>query len=100
MIKKTPGRAAFRKSFNRVAALYDKWRPGYPEELFAEIGKITGLGRGSRVLEVGCGTGKATTGMAKCGADMLCIDIGPAMLEIAKKNCSKFGNVKFRRSSF
>src|SRR5690242_18638862 len=50
--------------FDEVASLYDRVRPGYPDELFADLADVTGLGAGSAVLEVGCGTGQATRALA------------------------------------
>jgi ubiquinone/menaquinone biosynthesis C-methylase UbiE len=44
--------------FNEVPELYDRVRPGYPDALFADLATITGMGVGSPVLEVGCGTGQ------------------------------------------
>ena len=46
--------------FNEVPELYDRVRPTYPEELFADLIAITGVDERSSVLEVGCGTGQAT----------------------------------------
>ena len=51
--------------FNEVPELYDRVRPTYPDELFADLAAITGMDRGSSVLEVGCGTGQAI-GRASC----------------------------------
>ena len=46
--------------FNEVPELYDRVRPGYPDELFADLAAITGIDERASVLEVGCGTGQAT----------------------------------------
>ena len=46
--------------FDEVPELYDRVRPTYPPELFADLVAITGIHEGSSVLEVGCGTGQAT----------------------------------------
>ena len=35
-----------------MAELYDRVRPGYPDELFADLVAITGMGERSSVLEV------------------------------------------------
>ena len=51
--------------FDAVAERYDRVRPGYPAELFGELVALTGIGPGSRVLEVGWGTGKATVPLAR-----------------------------------
>lgn len=53
-------------SFGSDAWLYDRARPGYPDALFAHIG---GRLTGQRVLEVGAGTGKATSGLISAGLD-------------------------------
>jgi SAM-dependent methyltransferase len=46
------------------------------------------LQTGMRVLELGCGTGYFTRGLAGSGADIIAIDVSPELLEIAKANCS------------
>ena len=50
--------------FNEVPELYDRVRPAYPDELFADLVAITGMNERSLVLEVGCGTGQATRSLA------------------------------------
>ena len=50
--------------FNEVPELYDRVRPTYPDELFADLVAITGMDGHSSVLEVGCGTGQATRSLA------------------------------------
>jgi SAM-dependent methyltransferase len=49
-----------RETFDEAPGLYDRVRPGYPEELFDDLERLAGLRPGSRVLELGCGTGQAT----------------------------------------
>jgi ubiquinone/menaquinone biosynthesis C-methylase UbiE len=56
-----------RSTFDRTALLYDKVRPGYPEELFEDVVSLSGVPAGGRVLEVGCGTGQATLPLARRG---------------------------------
>lgn len=41
--------------------------------------------RGARVLDAGCGTGAAAVEMAKRGADVVAVDISPALIAIARK---------------
>jgi len=59
-----PDRGDLGRVFNEVPELYDRVRPAYPGELFADLVAITGLDRRSPVLEVGCGTGQATRSLA------------------------------------
>ena len=50
-------------SFGAVASAYERYRPGYPDELVDEV--LAYAGRPVRTaLEVGAGTGKATRAFA------------------------------------
>ncbi len=44
-------------TFDEVAELYDRVRPGYPEELFDDVAEISGIPPEGRMLEIGAGTG-------------------------------------------
>jgi 16S rRNA A1518/A1519 N6-dimethyltransferase RsmA/KsgA/DIM1 with predicted DNA glycosylase/AP lyase activity len=46
---------------------YDKFRWDYPAELFADAIRYAGQGNGKRVIEIGAGTGKATTPFLDAG---------------------------------
>jgi ubiquinone/menaquinone biosynthesis C-methylase UbiE len=73
-----------RMLFDGVAQLYDATRPGYPAEIVEFLVATSGLGRGSSVLEVGCGTGQLTSDLAHDEFDLTAIDIGPAMIAAAR----------------
>lgn len=67
--------------FDQVADAYDRARPGYPDELYDRIVAFGGLDASARVLEVGVGTGKATTWFADRGFEMVvaaCTIISPS----------------------
>jgi hypothetical protein len=49
-----PDRRDLGRLFNEVPELYDRVRPAYPDELFADLVAITGTDERSSVLEVGC----------------------------------------------
>ena len=49
-----------RRTFDAVADLYEAARPSYPNELFDDLVDLAELKPGARLLEIGCGTGKAT----------------------------------------
>lgn len=72
-------------TFNDSAELYDAVRPGYPNELFEDLELLTGLKRGSRVLEIGCGTGQATKCFAERGYRVVCVDPGGALVDVARR---------------
>ena len=82
-----------RESFDEVAELYDKARPGYPESLVQDLESLASLSRSSRILEVGAGTGQLTTRLAKSGADILALEIGVNLAEVLRRNLARFSNV-------
>lgn len=52
---------------------------------------------GSRILEIGCGTGCFTVPLSEQGANVLAIDIIASHMDIAKKRCDLYGlNADFR----
>ncbi len=86
--------------FNEVPELYDRVRPGYPNELFADLVTITGMDERSSVLEVGCGTGQATRSLAALGCSVTAIEPGEEMAALARRRIAAFGNVEVETSMF
>ena len=89
-----------RFTFDKIASLYDAARPDYPEALFGDIAGTADLAPGEPVLEIGCGTGRATQGLARLGAPILALDPGPALLEVARARLADFANVRFAEATF
>ena len=87
-------------TFNTAAVLYEDIRPGYPEELIQDIVELSGINDHSRILEVGCGTGKATQPFAEHGYEVLCLDIGADLIAVAKEKLKTFPNVSFIEQGF
>jgi ubiquinone/menaquinone biosynthesis C-methylase UbiE len=88
-----------RTLFDGVAQLYDATRPGYPAEIVEFLAATAGAGTGSAMLEVGCGTGQLTRDLARLGFDLTAIDIGPAMVAMARRALAD-APVSFRTCSF
>jgi SAM-dependent methyltransferase len=86
--------------FNEVPELYDRVRPGYPDELFADLAAITGMNKRSSVLEVGCGTGQATRSLAVFGCSVTAVEAGAEMAALARQRLAAFGNVTVEDSTF
>jgi SAM-dependent methyltransferase len=86
--------------FDEVARLYDEARPRYPAEVFDELGRRCGLGRESRVLEIGCGTGQATRNLAATGAQVRCLEPGVALGGLARHNLADAPNVTVETTTF
>jgi SAM-dependent methyltransferase len=86
--------------FDQDAPLYDAARPTYPDVLFEELQDAAGLGAGSKVLEIGAGTGQATVALAKRGYRVVALEPGPAMAEVARTNLRGFPLVAFDVTTF
>ena len=86
--------------FNTAATLYEEVRPEYPEKLIQDIVDLSGLNDHSRILEIGCGTGKATRPFAERGYELVCLDIGVDMIAVAKEKLKAFSNVSFVTEAF
>ena len=86
--------------FDEVPDLYDRVRPTYPDELFADLVAITGMNEQSRVLEVGCGTGQATQSLAALGCSVTAVEPGAGMARLARLRIRASLNVEVETSSF
>lgn len=86
--------------FDEVPELYDRVRPAYPDELFADLAIITGVKEVSSVLEVGCGTGQATRSLAALGYSVAAIEPGTGMAAIARERLAGFDKVQVEASTF
>lgn len=86
--------------FNEVPELYDRVRPGYPDELFADLAALAGIGAGSPVLEVGAGTGQATRSLAALGCAVTALEPGPELAALARRRLATSGDVQIEESAF
>lgn len=70
--------------FGEVAAQYDANRPSYPDGLFETVLEFGGLGAGARALEIGAGSGKATSGFIARGVAVHALEPVPEMAALAR----------------
>lgn len=73
-------RTARSRSFETVAADYERHRPEYPETALRWAADRLGVEAGARVLDVGAGTGKLTRGLVALGFDTVAVEPGAPML--------------------
>jgi SAM-dependent methyltransferase len=78
-------RGARSRSFEAVAADYERSRPEYPEEALRWVAEQLGLEGRARVLDVGAGTGKLTRGLVAFGYEVVAVEPGGPMLEQLQK---------------
>ena len=76
---------SLRATFDQDAERYDRARPGYPESLFDNLTRQAGLGPGSRVLEIGPGTGQATVALAARGVDVVAVEFGESLAGVLRR---------------
>ncbi|MBA2346372.1 MAG: class I SAM-dependent methyltransferase [Rubrobacter sp.] len=96
----TADRNHLRNTFDSVASLYDAVRPGYPDALFEDVISLSGIPPGGRILEIGSGTGQATLPLARRGYEMLCIELGESLADIARQNLSEYPRVEILTADF
>lgn len=89
-----------RLAFGRVAELYHRVRPPYPDAVIEELVSFSGLEPGGRVLDVGAGTGKATVALAERGLEVLALEPDPAMAELARRNTAAYPRVTVTPGDF
>jgi len=69
------------RSFETVAADYERYRPDYPEEALRWTAERLGLRPGACMLDVGAGTGKLARGLVALGFEVVAVEPGRQMLE-------------------
>jgi SAM-dependent methyltransferase len=93
-------RRGLRGGFDADAGAYDRTRPVCPDVLFDDLVRLARLGRGDRVLEIGCGTGQATVPMAERGLAVTAVELGAALADLARHRTARFPGVAVATTSF
>jgi SAM-dependent methyltransferase len=65
--------------FDKAADAYERGRPGYPPEAIEFLVKEFEIGPGTRIVDLGAGTGKFTRAMASTGATVVALEPTRAM---------------------
>ena len=86
--------------FDQSAEYYDKFRPGYPNEIISMIIDVTGINSDSKLLEIGAGSGKATAQFAPYNFDIHCIEPGANLVENGRIKFSEYNKIKFEVARF
>ena len=89
-----------RRTFERTAEAYDRYRPTYPDAIFDDIRAFADLAPDDAILEIGCGTGRATKHFAAWGNPVVAIEPAAAMADVARRNLEAHPNVDVRTTRF
>jgi len=74
-----------RTSFGTDPAAYDAGRPDYPDRVYQLLTERCGLSTGTRVVEIGPGTGMATLHLLEAGASVVGIEPDPALARYLRR---------------
>src|SRR5271165_306422 len=88
------------KVFDEIAAEYDRHRPTYPDELVDQACRVAGIRSGDHVLEVGCGSGQLTRGLAARRLHVTALEPGTNLIALARHNLEGAGAVEFVNDRF
>jgi ubiquinone/menaquinone biosynthesis C-methylase UbiE len=79
------------RSFDAWAAEYDRYRPTYPDLLFALIAQELDLPQTPNVADLGAGTGRASVAMASIGWRVTAVEPGGPMLDVLRSRAIEGG---------
>lgn len=77
-------------TFDTVAGNYEKYRPGYPDELYREIFDNIKINSESDVLEIGPGGGQATLPILKTGCSLTAIEYGEHFSSMCREKFKEY----------
>jgi SAM-dependent methyltransferase len=89
-----------KESFDAVADSYDLYRPTPPREVVDAVIALAHLHDGSRVLEVGCGTGQLSVPLAEYGVDLVAVELGRRLAALARRNLERFPKARVETAAF
>lgn len=97
-------------TFDTVASTYEKFRPGYVDELYQEIFDYIPISESSKVVEVGIGGGQATLPILRTGCELTAVEYGVHFSALCREKfknypkfsviTSKFEDVFFKEDAF
>lgn len=92
-------------TFDTAVPVYDKMRPGYSEELYKAIFSYIPIGRESRAIEIGIGSGQATGPMLQTGCRLTAVEYGQRLSEMCREKFKAYDgfsiiNDRFENAGF
>jgi len=78
------GRPLGRVGFESGSDVYERARPGYPDDVLAYLADLLGFRAGSRVLDLAAGTGKMTRQLRDVAPRCVAVEPSPSMRAVFK----------------
>jgi len=89
-----------RLKFDEDVVNYDKMRPTYAKELFNHVINFSNLDNSKTALEIGIGTGQATTPFLQTGCTLEAIELGESMADFVKHKFAGHKNFRVTNGDF
>ena len=87
-------------TFNTVASTYEKFRPGYTDELYQMIFDYITLNESCYAIEVGIGGGQATLPFLKTGCHLTAVEYGEDLSRLCKEKFGEYHNFSIITNRF
>lgn len=89
-----------RLKFNEDVKNYEKYRPTYPKELFLDIINYAKISSDDRALEIGIGTGQATSPFLDSGFNVTALELGDNLSQYVNEKFINYENFNVINSDF
>lgn len=89
-----------RLTFNEDIENYEKWRPTYCDELFKDIIAYSQIEQGKKAIEIGIGTGQATSPFLETGCELTAIELGKDLAAYSELKFQEYKNFTVCNTAF
>lgn len=87
-------------TFDTVASTYEKFRPGYTEELYRMIFDYVPINADSKVVEIGIGGGQATLPILQTGCELTAVEYGEQFSALCRKKFMDYPKFSVKTGKF
>jgi len=89
-----------RLTFNSDPSNYEKFRSTYIDVLFDDLIKYSTIDNKMKAIEIGIGTGQATTPILETGCHVTAIEIGEELANFTREKFSNYNNINVINNDF
>ena len=87
-------------TFDTVASTYEKFRPGYTEELYRMIFDYIPINADSKVVEIGIGGGQATLPILQTGCELTAVEYGESFSALCREKFKGYPKFSVKTGKF